>query len=255
MSEVKKHKKRQRLDKVLVEMGIAKDLKEAASIIMAGKVIVDDHRIDKPGTLVNLKSQVRVRHFSKYVSRGGEKIEGAISDFGCSHIFANKVVIDIGSSTGGFTDFCLQMGAKIVIAVEIGTNQLAWELKNDPRVIVREKTDIRDFVIGAAPLPEIVVADVSFVALESLSESIVKAAGARARDYFLMVKPQFELDIVQVPKGGVVVDDDSRARAKDMVVSAFERLGLEFIASTDSRLTGATGNRELFVWLKKNPVE
>jgi len=254
MSDVKNTKKRKRLDHILVAMGIAANLKEAASIIMAGKVIVDDHRIDKPGTLINVNSVVRARQLTKYASRGGEKLAGAISDFQAEDLFNGKNVLDVGSSTGGFTDFCLQAGAKSVIAVEIGTNQLAWELKSDSRVVVREKTDIRDFILGDLPPPDIVVADVSFEGLEALARPIVKAAGEQARDYFLMVKPQFELEVTQVPKGGVVVDDELRERAKRIVVEAFEKLGLVFVAAADSRVAGATGNKELFVWLKKKPV-
>jgi 23S rRNA (cytidine1920-2'-O)/16S rRNA (cytidine1409-2'-O)-methyltransferase len=254
MTEDKIVKKRERLDQTLVNMGIARDLKEAGSIIMAGKVIVDDHRVDKPGTVVSTKSEVRVRQLNKYASRGGEKLEGAIKDFNATLLFKDKNVIDVGSSTGGFTDYCLQAGAKCVIAVEVGTNQLAWELKNDPRVVVREKTDIRDFVLGDAPAPDIVVADVSFIALETLAEPIVKAAGPYAVDFFLMVKPQFELDVSEVPKGGVVTDDTARIKARDGVTAAFKKLGLEFVDAADSRVSGATGNKELFVWLKKKPV-
>ena len=254
MSEDKPPKKRQRLDQILVDKEIAQDLKEAAAIVMAGKVIVDDHRIDKPGTMISMKSVVRVRQLTKYASRGGDKLEGAIKDFEALAIFKGKNIIDVGSSTGGFTDFCLKAGANNVIAVEVGTNQLAWELKNDPRVIVREKTDIRDFVLGDAPSPDIVVADVSFVGLETLAEPIVRAAGPNAIDYFLMVKPQFELAIKEVPKGGVVIDEESRLKAKDLVAAAFEKLGLVFEAAVDSRVAGATGNKEIFVWLKKKPV-
>jgi 23S rRNA (cytidine1920-2'-O)/16S rRNA (cytidine1409-2'-O)-methyltransferase len=252
MSEAKPPKKR--LDQILVDKGFAQNLKEAAAIVMAGKVIVDDHRVDKPGTLIRMKSVVRVRQLTKYASRGGDKLEGAIKDFQAMDLFKGKNVIDVGSSTGGFTDFCLQAGAINVIAVEVGTNQLAWELKNDPRVIVREKTDIRDFILGDAPAPDIVVADVSFVGLETLAEPIVKAAGPNAVDYFLMVKPQFELEVKKIPKGGVVVDEESRTRAKDLVAAAFEKLGFAFEAAVDSRVTGATGNKEIFVWLKKKPV-
>ena len=245
---------KKRLDLILVEMGIAQDVKEAASIIMAAKVIVDDHLVDKPGTLIKSKSEVRVRGLTKYVSRGGDKLEGAIRDFQALEFFKGKNVLDVGSSTGGFTDFCLQAGASNVIAVEVGTNQLAWELKSNPKVVVREKTDIRDFVLGDAPAPDIVVADVSFVALETLAEPIVKAAGTNAKDYFLMVKPQFELEVRQVPKGGVVVDEESRLQAQRLVTAAFEKLGFEFVAAVNSRVSGATGNKELFVWLKKKPV-
>lgn len=251
MTKSKMPKGRARLDHLMVEQGLVAELKEAASLIMAGKVIVNDHRIDKPGTLVARNSVVRLKLVTRYASRGGDKLAGAIIDFAVEGIFKGKTVLDVGASTGGFTDYSLKSGALHVIAVDVGTNQLAWELRMNPRVTVREKTDIKDFDRTDLPNIDIVVGDLSFIALEQIAGAIVAAAGLSATDFFLLVKPQFELPIGFVPEGGVVTDDADRAIALKSVKDAFEALGLELKGSTDSRISGASGNREIFVWFRQ----
>lgn len=255
MGKSKLPKGRERLDQLMVDLGLVAELKEAVSLIMAGKVIVNDHRIDKPGTLIDRSSNVRLKMATRYASRGGDKLAGAVMDLAIEGIFKGKVVLDVGASTGGFTDYCLRTGAEHVVAVDVGTNQLAWELRTDPRVTVKEKTDIKDFNSGESPAIDIVVGDLSFIALERIAGSIIAAAGDKAEDFILLVKPQFELPVDFVPEGGVVVDDIDRGRALKSACEAFESLGLDLQGSADSRVSGASGNREIFVWFKrKKPV-
>lgn len=250
MTQDKNRKSRVRADQLLIERGLASDEREAAALIMAGKVVAADQRVAKPGDQLPSWVALRLKNTSKYVSRGGDKLEGAVRDFALEHIFRGKTVLDVGASTGGFSDYALKSGAAHVVAVDVGTNQLAWELRSDSRVSVFEQTDIREFNPSKAPPVDVVVGDISFVALEKIASAIVAAAGD-AENFILLVKPQFELAPEFVPSGGVVSDDEDRARAVAAAVVAFEQCGLEFVRSADSRVAGATGNREVFVWFKK----
>jgi 23S rRNA (cytidine1920-2'-O)/16S rRNA (cytidine1409-2'-O)-methyltransferase len=251
--EKNRPKSRQRLDSLLVERHLAADVREAAALVMAGKVVVNDQRAEKPGDMFRADAVIRVRNNGRYVSRGGDKLAGAVADFGLEGLFTGRTVLDVGSSTGGFTDFCLQRGAAHVIAVDVGTNQLAWELRTDARVTVLEQMDIRDFKPDSAPAADIVVGDISFISLERIAPAIV-AAGGNAEHYILLVKPQFELSPDAVPAGGVVTDDADRDFAVKTAIEAFGHLGLVLAGSADCRLPGAAGNREVFIWLKKKPA-
>ena len=215
---------------------------------MAGDVVVDDQRIDKPSTMVYQDAVVRFKDEGNFVSRGGDKLFAAIEDLGLMDAFKEKVVLDVGASTGGFTDCCLQLGAAKVVAVDVGTNQLAWTLRNDPRVLSVEQTDIRTYEPPKDLSFDWVVADVSFNSLARLASAIVKLAPKA--QLLLLIKPQFELPRELVPAGGVVTNDDDRHAALAMAKSALEECGKKIETQIDARVAGRSGNREIFVLAK-----
>jgi 23S rRNA (cytidine1920-2'-O)/16S rRNA (cytidine1409-2'-O)-methyltransferase len=218
---------------------------------MAGKVIVDNQRADKAGLRFAVDADIRIKDRRPFVSRAGEKLWGAIADLGIKAEFAGAVVLDVGSSTGGFTDCVLQLGASSVIALDVGTNQLAWKLRTSKKVHSMEKTDIRDFRSDNFPPLDWIVADVSFNSLARLADSIQRASTRGHTKYLLLVKPQFELPVHEVAEGGVVADRLLRKKAVEAVVSAFSTFGIELVQAIDSRVKGRTGNQEIFVFLKQ----
>lgn len=250
--------KKKRVDISLVDKGLAQDLQEARALVMAGKVVANDQRVEKPAELIPLDCVLRIKgKKSKFVSRGGEKLAFALKHLQLTNLINDAVVLDIGASTGGFTDCCLQLGAKQVYALDVGTNQLAWSLRSDPRVISIEKTDIRSFDCNEYRGVNVVVADISFNSLARLVPDIVKAAEGSNEDnrqavhYLLLVKPQFELPKEYVPSGGVVVDEESRELAFNMVKDVFLQHGFknENCQRLDCGVEGRTGNREIFIYV------
>lgn len=240
-------KARIRLDVKIVELGFAKDLREASALIMAGQVLVNDQKEDKPGTLVKDEQSVRVKDRSRFVSRGGDKLFGAVEDLRIHQLFQDQVVLDCGASTGGFTDCALQLGARKVYAIEMGFNQLDWKLKSDPRVISRESTDIREFKAPIDPDIGLVLADLSFNSLDRTVKAMRRAVPRHPVHFLLLVKPQFELEVTMIPEGGVVEDPALRNKALMKARAAIEREGLELLTSVDSRIQGREGNQEIFV--------
>lgn len=239
--------KKVRIDQLLLEKGLAADLKEAQALIMAGKVLGNEQKILKPSEMLENSSKLRLLGRSKFVSRGGEKLEGAIKAFGLEDAFKDQVALDIGASTGGFTHCLLQYGAKTVIALDVGSNQLAWSLRSHPQVISLEKTDIKVFDCDRFPALDWVVADISFNGLGRLAPYIVRAGGKRTQ-FLLMVKPQFELSAADVPKGGVVIDEKKRQIAISSVEKSFQKEGLRLQGVEDSIVLGRTGNKEAFLY-------
>jgi 23S rRNA (cytidine1920-2'-O)/16S rRNA (cytidine1409-2'-O)-methyltransferase len=240
-----------RLDMLLVEKGLADDPASAARLVMAGRVVVGDQRVDKPGHLVDRESPIRVKaDGSKYVSRGGDKLASALEQLGLWSFIEEASVLDVGASTGGFTDCCLQAGARSVIALDVGTGQLAWELRSDPRVISLEKTDLRDFNPSAFHPIDIVVADVSFNSLARLAPEFRRAAPRQETIFLLLVKPQFELGREDVPSGGIITDPSMRQKALERVKEALMREGLQVISTVESGVSGRKGNQEIFVYAK-----
>jgi 23S rRNA (cytidine1920-2'-O)/16S rRNA (cytidine1409-2'-O)-methyltransferase len=235
-----------RLDAQLVARGLAGDLSEARALIMAGSVVVGDQRVDKPGAMISVDQPLRLKEQGRFVSRGGDKLAAALADLGLEDRLKGAVVLDIGASTGGFTQCCLALGAAQVLALDVGTSQLAWELRQDPRVTVLEQTDIRAFAPGDHPRVTFVVADISFNSLARLATAI-HAAAPTAHDFVLLVKPQFELDRDEVPAGGIVDDAKLRQRAVDRVVAAFAGIGLAPLRSVASQVAGRGGNQEIFL--------
>ena len=235
-----------RLDEALVELGYCNSLSEAGAVIMAGKAVVNDQRMDKPGVKVGPKDEVRVKGSKEFVSRGGLKLHRAIEDFGVGARFAGAVVLDAGASTGGFTDCCLKLGAEKVFAVDVGTNQLDWSLRQHPKVHVREQTDIRSLGLADVGVLDFIVADLSFIGLAQVLPGLVALASPKT-ELILLVKPQFELPSAEVPKGGVVTSDDDRQKAVANILEILGQLGFSESSVADSRLAGRTGNVEIFV--------
>lgn len=239
-----------RLDQLLVDRELCESRALASAWIVAGKVVVGDHTETKPGTPVAADVSVRVRGEELgFVSRGGLKLRGALDHFAGLDP-RDRVVMDIGASTGGFTDCVLQAGARRVYAVDVGYGQLAWKLMQDPRVVVLDRTNIRTLARERIPEPiSLVVADCSFISLTRVLPSVPAFLAPQA-DVVALIKPQFELERAQVGKGGVVRDEGARAAARASVLAAAEALGFTVVDTCDSAIAGQDGNRELLAWLR-----
>lgn len=241
-----------RLDQRLQRDGLAADQREATGLIMQGAVLVNDRPVTKPGAQVRPRDAVRLRSGHRkrsFVSRGGGKLDGALADLGVD--VANLRCMDVGASTGGFTDCLLQRGAAAVIAVDVGYGLLADRLRRDNRVVIMERTNARHLQAADLPwLPALLVVDASFISLRALLPGMTAVAAPEAR-IVAMVKPQFELPRAEVPEGGVVVDDQARLRATASVAAEAEKLGWKLLAEVDSHVAGPSGNRERFVLLSR----
>lgn len=249
--------RRLRLDAELVRRGLARSRDHASELIAAGRVKVAGAVATKPATGVTTDVALVVTEDPDrpdYVSRGGHKLAGALAAFGPLGLtVAGRRCLDAGASTGGFTDVLLRHGAAQVVAVDVGYGQLAWSLQSDDRVVVHDRTNIReltpDLVGGQVDL---VVGDLSFISLELVLDALL-AVTREDGDLALMVKPQFEVGKDKVGKGGVVRDLELRAAAVTSVVEAAARRGWGTCAVTTSPLPGPSGNVEYFIWLKSGP--
>jgi 23S rRNA (cytidine1920-2'-O)/16S rRNA (cytidine1409-2'-O)-methyltransferase len=241
-----------RLDRLLVDRGLAPSRERAQRLILAGDVLVDDRPATKAGMLVAADAALRLRAApSDYVSRGGEKLAGALDAFGLD--VTGLVALDVGASTGGFTDCLLRRGALRVIAIDVGYGQLAWSLRQDARVAVLERTNARHLEPSQLPeTPGIAIAtvDVSFISLALVLPAVARVLRP-AGSVVALVKPQFEAGREQVGKGGVVRDPGVRAAAVARVRRAAEDLDLRVRGEAESVLPGPKGNRETFLWLEK----
>ena len=228
--------------------GLATSRTRAQALIRAGRVLVDDAPVEKPGTRVADAAAVRVRgEARRFVSRGGEKLAGALDDLGLDPRGAS--CLDLGASTGGFTDCWLQRGAARVVAVDVGYGQLDWRLREDPRVTVVERTNARFLRPEQAPGPfDWVSVDVSFISATKLLPRLPEVAPGAS--LLVLVKPQFEVGAARVGKGGVVRDDALRREAVDAVAAAAAALGYAERGRVESRLPGPRGNREVVLWLE-----
>lgn len=244
--------RKQRLDTLLVEKGLVESREKARALILAGQIDVDGHGAAKAGTMVPIDAEIRViGPDHPWVSRGGIKLAHALEAFA---IDATAVIaLDIGASTGGFTDVWLQRGARHVIALDVGHSQLHWKVRSDPRVTVIENTNARYLAPG--DLPDVgdpitrVSIDVSFISLRHIFP-VLPPLIARGSDIIALVKPQFEAGRRDVGKGGLVQDADVHARVVTDVTMAAAEVGLKRIAMVDSPITGAEGNREFLLHLK-----
>jgi 23S rRNA (cytidine1920-2'-O)/16S rRNA (cytidine1409-2'-O)-methyltransferase len=248
------HPLRIRLDRLLVERGLADSREKAQALILAGSILVDDQKVEKCGARVNPGAALRLLgERPKYVSRGGLKLESALDHFRVEA--EGRVCLDIGASTGGFTDCLLQRGAARVYAVDAGTNQLDWRLRRDSRVVVREKTNARYLTSAHIGAPvELVTVDVSFISATMILP-VLPPLLKPAAEVLVLVKPQFEVGRGQVGKGGVVRDARLQQQAVAKVSRKLLELGFTQVASVESILPGASGNREYFlhaVW--REPV-
>jgi 23S rRNA (cytidine1920-2'-O)/16S rRNA (cytidine1409-2'-O)-methyltransferase len=239
-----------RLDKLLVDRGLADSRTRAQALILAGEVVVGDHAVSKPGTLVDAEAPLRLKGgpVNPYVSRGGLKLRAALDAFPI--VITDALCLDVGASTGGFTDCLLQAGAARVYALDVGYGQLAWKLANDPRVVVMDRQNIRKLAPEQIPEPiDLAVADCSFVSLTKVLPHLPALLRASA-DVVALVKPQFEVGRERVGKGGVVRDDEARNAALASVEAAARELGFEVRDHVESPIAGREGNREWLLWLR-----
>jgi 23S rRNA (cytidine1920-2'-O)/16S rRNA (cytidine1409-2'-O)-methyltransferase len=238
-----------RLDVLLVELGLVPSRERARAVILAGQVRVDGQVVAKAGTLIPSAARVELTtQDHPYVGRGGLKLAHALDTFGIS--VEGRRALDIGASTGGFTDVLLQRGARDVIALDVGHNQLDWKLRSDPRVMVREGVNARALTDADVPHPvDIVTIDVSFISLKHILPEVPKVLTDGA-DVVALVKPQFEAGREEVGKGGVVTDPAVHEAVLARVTSDAEAAGLVRCGLTPSPITGAAGNREFLMHLR-----
>jgi 23S rRNA (cytidine1920-2'-O)/16S rRNA (cytidine1409-2'-O)-methyltransferase len=256
---------KERLDKILVSKGLVKSREMAKALVMEGKVFVDGKKITKSGASVSETSDIYLKEGDlPYVSRGGLKLEAAIYFFNID--LNNKIIMDVGSSTGGFTDCLLKMGAKKVYCIDVGYGQLAWSLRKDPRVVVMERTNIRNLTeivksqkskVKSLELEDLIksnidmaTADVSFISLTTVIPAVLEFLKEES-EVLALVKPQFEVGKGEVGKGGIVREEEKRLRAVKGVQEDLEKLGLKTIGLFQSPITGQKGNIEFFLYMKR----
>jgi 23S rRNA (cytidine1920-2'-O)/16S rRNA (cytidine1409-2'-O)-methyltransferase len=234
-----------RLDVLIVARGLAPSRQRAQALLLAGQVRVNGTQMDKAGSQIAGDARVEIAGEAlRYSSRGGLKLEGALQDFGVTS--QEKICLDVGSSTGGFTDCLLQHGARRVYAIDVTTNQLDWKLQQDKRVVMVECNAryLQSDHIGEAA--ELVVMDVSFISAAKVLPAVVAASGAGS-EFLILIKPQFELEKRDVGKGGIVRDPALHQKAIDGVLAAAAHVGLEVAGVHPSHLTGTEGNQEFFL--------
>ncbi|MGC2236632.1 MAG: TlyA family RNA methyltransferase [Pyrinomonadaceae bacterium] len=245
--------KKERIDKLLVELGFADSRTKAQALVMSGVVIVDEKRIEKPSQEFSGDAKIRIKGKtaeSKYVGRGGLKLERALEEFQIRT--SGYVCLDVGASTGGFTDCLLQNGATKIVAIDVGTNQLVWKLRNDERVEVRENVNARylkpeDFTEKF----DLIVMDVSFISVTKILPvlpPLLKTAGK----IITLIKPQFEVGRGEVGKGGIVRDAEKQVRVVSEINSFAETCGLKVSGVIDSPILGADGNKEFLALYERN---
>ncbi len=242
---------KQRLDVLLVERHLCETRQQAQRLIRAGEVRVNQQVIDKPGTEIDPAAMLEVKQKSPYVSRGGEKLAQAIAQFPLA--IADRICLDGGISTGGFTDCLLQAGAAHVYGIDVGYGQVAWKLRQDPRVTLLERTNLRHLApetlyTGDRPWADLGVADVSFISLTKVLPALWNLL-VPPKDVVLLVKPQFEVGRERVGKHGVVRDPQDQAAAIVSVLTAAQTLGWHYQGITWSPLPGPAGNIEYLLWL------
>ncbi|SEA67811.1 23S rRNA (cytidine1920-2'-O)/16S rRNA (cytidine1409-2'-O)-methyltransferase [Desulfuromusa kysingii] len=242
---------KERLDKLLVQRGLTISRERARALILAGKVIVDDHRIDKAGTQVQNDADVRIKGDDiPYVSRGGLKLSRALSEFSID--VTAKIALDVGASTGGFSDCLLQHGVKKVYAVDVGYGQLAWKLREDPRIINLERCNIRYLQPDQLEdVPALAVIDASFISLEKILPNTLNLLALDA-EVVALIKPQFEVGRGRVGKGGVVKDQQQHTEVVEQICRFTQDLNCTVLGVTESPILGPKGNREFLIYLKKN---
>jgi 23S rRNA (cytidine1920-2'-O)/16S rRNA (cytidine1409-2'-O)-methyltransferase len=243
---------KQRLDILLVERHLCESRQQAQRLIQAGEVRVNQQLIDKVGTEVDSLAEIEVKQRSPFVSRGGEKLAKALVEFQVK--VSDRICLDGGISTGGFTDCLLQAGAKQVYGVDVGYGQVAWSLRQDPRVILRERTNIRylkpeELYEPTHAYPDLGVVDVSFISLVKVLPALWNLLQA-PREIVLLVKPQFEVGREKVGKKGVVRDAKDQAGAIAQVLESAQTLGWGYSGLTWSPLVGPAGNIEYLLWLQ-----
>lgn len=241
--------KKVRLDRLLFERGLAGSREKAKALILAGNVLVNEQVVDKAGSLINPDDNVSLKERLRYVSRGGLKLEHAFNEFRLD--VKDAIAMDVGASTGGFTDCLLQHGARKVYAIDVGYGQFDLRLRNDKRVVLHEKTNIRHLERDAVKdLIDIAVIDVSFISLLKVIPRVREFLNEQA-EIVALIKPQFEVGRKDVGKGGVVKDEAKRRAAVETIKSESEKMGLTAAGITESPVRGPKGNVEYLIHLKK----
>ncbi|MGZ4789916.1 MAG: TlyA family RNA methyltransferase [Terriglobales bacterium] len=236
---------KQRIDKLMVDRGLVPSRERAQALIIAGRVLVNDQKVDKPGTTVDTESAIRLLGEDlRYVSRGGLKLERALEYW---HIdLSGKTCMDVGASTGGFTDCMLQHGAAKVLAVDTGYGQIDMKLRNDPRVVLLEKTNARYLQPQDVEPVKFIAMDVSFISATLVLPAVVQSADPEG--IVVLVKPQFEVGREHIGKGGIVRDESAQKSAIKKVREALVQLGFTVLDAIDSPILGAEGNREFLLY-------
>ncbi|MBX3245291.1 MAG: TlyA family RNA methyltransferase [Acidobacteria bacterium] len=244
--------KNERIDILMVNRGLAESRTKAQALIMSGVVLADEKRVDKPSQTFSPEAVIRIKGetaASRYVGRGGLKLEHALDHFGIDPSGMN--CLDIGASTGGFTDCLLQHGASRVVAIDSGTNQLDWKLRNDPRVDVHEQTNARDLKPDDPPSPfDLIVMDVSFISVTKIIPTLIALLKDEGK-LVILIKPQFEVGKGEVGKGGIVREPEKHTRVIDDVNSFANGLGLVCLGVIDSPILGQKGNKEFLAAYEK----
>lgn len=241
--------KKTRLDNLLVARGLFPSREQAQRAIMAGEVKIGTRVAAKSSELLGEEAELSIKEAPRFVGRGGLKLEGALEHFDVD--LRDKVCLDIGASTGGFTDCLLQRGARKVYAIDVGHDQLAWKIRKDPRVIVHEKVNARS--LGPEHVPEdvdLAVVDVSFISLTLILPSAFELLLPNGI-VIALIKPQFELERADVGRGGIVRETTLHEKAQRKIVSLVESLGQEVVDLVPSTITGADGNQEFFICARK----
>lgn len=248
--------KKKRIDKLIVENKLAETIAKAQALVMSGVVLVDEVRVEKSSSEFSTDAKIRIKGKSdeiRYVGRGGLKLEKALIDF---HIHPIEYVcLDVGSSTGGFTDCLLQHGAKKVYAIDVGTNQIVWKLRSDPRVIVRENVNARnmnpeDFMEKF----DLIVMDVSFISVIKIFPALLPLLQETGK-IITLIKPQFEADKAEVSKGGIIKHSETHERVISKVNTAAKNLGLHAVKTIESPILGASGNKEFLALYERRNEE
>ena len=245
--------KRERIDKLLVDLGLAESRSKAQALVMAGVVLVNEKRVEKASEQFEPTAQIRIKGQtaeSRYVGRGGLKLERALEAFDIRP--SEYVCLDVGASTGGFTDCLLQHGASKVVAVDVGTNQLVWKLRNDPRVESREKVNARNLELKDFDSPfDLIVMDVSFISVTKILPAL-KGLLKEGGRIVVLIKPQFEVGKGEVGKGGIVREPEKHREVIENVTAFAREIGLEPSGLIDSPILGADGNKEFLALFRRN---
>ena len=240
--------KRERLDLLLVERRLVGSREDGRRRILAGEVLVNEQMVDKAGNLTDISAEIRLKPAPPYVSRGGQKLAKALDVFALQ--VSGKTALDVGASTGGFTDCLLAHGAAQVFAVDVGYGQLDWKLRNDPRVVVFEKTNIRYLELSRLPCAaDLATIDASFISLKLILPQVRTLLVERG-EVIALIKPQFEVGKGKVGKGGVVRAPEEHARVIDEITAAAVQFGFDSLGVTESPLLGPKGNREFLAYLR-----
>ncbi len=250
---------KQRLDTLLVDLELCESRQLAQRLIRAGEVKVKQRIVDKPGTLVPIDAEIEVKAKPPFVSRGGEKLAKAIAHFGIR--VQDRICLDGGISTGGFTDCLFQAGAKQVYGIDVGYGQVAWKIRQDPRLVLRERTNFRHLTpedlyadVAEGDRPTLGVMDLSFISLRKVLPTLWTLL-VEPREVLLLVKPQFEVGREQVGKKGVVRDSQAQAQAIFDVLTVAQKLGWQPYGLTWSPITGPAGNIEYLLWLQQTSTD